>query len=350
MRKFKYFKLCIIYLLMISSSIILLACNKNASDPYFNTEESIMIPKLISIDKNSTFETISKNVAPAIVAISSTTESGIGIGSGVCVYSGGYILTNEHVVSNTKKLTLYLYNGNTANAIVLWSDKNMDIAILKSDVALPYLPLNEDSYSVGEDILAVGTPLNLIFTHTYTKGIISAINRTLEIENENGISYMQNLIQHDASINPGNSGGPLINSHGEIVGINTLKVSSAEGLAFAIPTKSFKNVINQVVKDKEYLTPYFGILGYDASIAMYYGSNFDTTGVYVESVDMDSPAYSAGIRAKDVITRFNDVEIINMLDLKSELYNYSKGSTIKVEFLRDNNIISGTCTLTNKQN
>lgn len=343
----KILKIMGIASLLITSPLLMLGCEDEDSK-YFNTEESIMIPRLISTNESSTFETIANNIAPAVVAISNTTSTGVGIGSGVCVYSGGYILTNEHVISDSKKLTLYLYNGDTANAIVLWSDSNMDIAILKSDVALPYLPINEDDYSVGEDVLAVGTPLNLIFTHTYTKGIVSAIDRTLEIENENGYSYMQNLIQHDASINPGNSGGPLINSIGEIIGINTLKVSSGEGLGFAIPAKSFRNIITQIVNDREYETPYLGIMGYDASIAMYYGSNFNMKGVYVESVDPDSPAYTSGIRDGDVITKFNNADISNMLDLKSELYKYSNGDQISIEFVRDNNTLTGTCILVNK--
>ena len=344
----KFIKYLSIISLITSTTTLLYGCNISEEDKFFNTEESIMIPRLISSEKDSTFETIARNIAPAVVAISSTTNSGVSIGSGVSVYSGGYILTNEHVVADSQKLTLYLYNGNTANALLLWSDKNMDIAILKSDVALPYLPINEDSYSVGEDVLAVGTPLNLIFTHTYTKGIISATNRTLEMENENGYSYMQNLIQHDASINPGNSGGPLINSSGEIIGINTLKVSSGEGLGFAIPAKSFRSVINQVVNNREYETPYLGIMGYDASIAMYYGSNFSMKGVYVVSVDDSSPAYIAGIRNEDIITKFGNADISNMLDLKSELYNYSNGDSVDIEFVRDSTTLEATCILKEK--
>lgn len=345
----KYIKYTICLLFFICTPVLAFGCEHQSSkDRYFNTDESIMIPRLINVDRDSTFETIANNIAPAIVAIANTTDSGISIGSGVCVYSGGYILTNEHVISNTKKITLYLYNGDTASAIVLWSDQNMDIAILKSDVALPYLPINNNEFAVGEDVMAVGTPLDLIFTHTFTKGIISAINRTLEVENDNGISYMQNLIQHDASINPGNSGGPLINSSGEIVGINTLKVTSAEGLGFAIPSKSFNNIITQIVKDKEYNTPYLGIMGYDASIAVYYGVDFDTSGVYVESVDEDSPAYISGIKPGDIITKFNDSEIKNMLDLKSELFKYTTNDTIEIEYLRENNLFKTNCTLSKR--
>lgn len=343
----KFIKHITMFVLIISS-ICMTACDTTKEDKFFDTAESIMTPRLIKSEEDSTFETISKNIAPAVVAISNTTATGVSIGSGVSVYSGGYILTNEHVISNSKKITLYLYNGNTANALLLWSDKNMDIAILKSDVALPYLPINEDDYNVGEDILAVGTPLNLIFTHTYTKGIISAINRTLEMETEDGYSYMQNLIQHDASINPGNSGGPLINSQGELIGINTLKVSSGEGLGFAIPSKSFRNIITQIVNDREYETPYLGIMGYDASIAVYYGVNFNQTGVYVEDIDISSPAYLSGIRKGDIITKLNDIDINNMLDLKSELYKYKSGDTIKVEYIRESNSISTNITLTKK--
>ncbi len=321
----------------------------NDDSRFFNTKESQMIPRLINVEKNSTFEEVAKNIAPAVVAISCNTTNGSSVGSGVCVYSGGYILTNAHVVNNAKKISLYLYNGDTANAITLWIDENMDIAILKSDVALPYLPINDNDFNVGEDILAVGTPLNLIFNHTYTKGIISAINRTLELETEKGISYMQNLIQHDASINPGNSGGPLINSSGELVGINTLKVTSGEGLGFAIPSKTFTSVIYQVVKDKEYKTPYLGVMGYDASIAVYYGADFKLNGVYVESVDQNSPAYLAGIRNGDIITKLNNIEIVNMLDLKSELFKYVAGEQISIEFLRNNTEFTGTCTLTKRK-
>lgn len=320
----------------------------NDDSRFFNTEESQMIPRLINVEKNSTFEEVAKNIAPAVVAISCNTTNGTSIGSGVCVYSGGYILTNAHVVDNAKKISLYLYNGDTANAITLWIDENMDIAILKSDVALPYLPINDNQFNVGEDILAVGTPLNLIFNHTYTKGIISATNRTLELESENGISYMQNLIQHDASINPGNSGGPLVNSSGELVGINTLKVTSGEGLGFAIPSKTFSNVITQVVNDREYETPYLGVMGYDASIAVYYGADFKLNGVYVESVDLSSPAYLAGIRTGDIITKLNGIEIVNMLDLKSELFKYVAGDNVSIEFLRDNTEFKGNCILSKR--
>ena len=330
------------------TSLAFCGCLNNDSK-FFNTEESQMIPRLINVEKNSTFEDVAKNIAPAVVAISCNTINGTSVGSGVCVYSGGYILTNAHVVDNAKKISLYLYNGDTANAITLWENENMDIAILKSDVALPYLPINDNQFNVGEDVLAVGTPLNLIFNHTYTKGIISATNRTLELENENGVSYMQNLIQHDASINPGNSGGPLVNSSGELVGINTLKVTSGEGLGFAIPSKTFSNVINQVVNDREYKTPYLGVMGYDASIAVYYGADFKLNGVYVESVDSSSPAYLAGIRTGDIITKLNGTEIVNMLDLKSELFKYVAGDNISIEFLRNNTEFTGNCTLTNRK-
>ncbi len=343
----KIFKILLAGLIVSCSISTLYGC-KDENDNFFTTGESQMIPRLISNDENYPFETIANNIAPAIVAISSVSGNSSSIGSGACVYSGGYILTNEHVVEDATKITLYLYNGATANALKLWSDKNMDIAILKSDAALPYLPLNNNEFTTGEDVLAVGTPLNLIFTHTFTKGIISAINRTLEVESSSGISYMQNLIQHDASINPGNSGGPLVNSSGEIVGINTLKVTSGEGLGFAIPTKSFENVIMQVVNDSEYETPYFGILGYDAEIAVYYGENFTQEGVYVESVDTSSPAYLAGIRTGDIITELNSIKLNNMLDLKSELYKYKSGDEISVNFVRDITTISGSCTLTKR--
>lgn len=204
----------------------------------------------------------------------------------------------------------------------MWQDSSLDIAILKSDTSLPYLPLGDsDECLVGQDVVAVGTPINLQFNHTFTKGIISALNRTLQVSNNSGVTYMQNLIQHDASLNPGNSGGPLVNKYGEIVGINTLKITDGEGIGFAIPTKSIVQIVDKVAElGTNYVTPYIGLFGYDTTIANYYDKTQQTSGVYVLDVAEDSPAKISGLQEGDVILSVDGKKINNMLDFRDLVF------------------------------
>lgn len=343
---YNFFTLCLIFTLCLA----FFGCTKNV-DTYLN---SIYF-------KNNSSELISDNTlqlntmnatrladltAPAIVAISATVNGSTSIGSGVCIKSGGYILTNSHVVNNASKVTLYFYNNTTANAIVLWEDEIMDIAILKSSVAIPYLPMGDNANTIiGEDVIAVGTPLSLNFTHTFTKGIVSAINRTIKINTNNGEGLMQNLIQHDASLNPGNSGGPLINALGEVVGINTLKISAAEGLGFAIPINSVVSVVENVCKNYNYTTPYLGVYGYDVALEKNYSNYDNNKGLYVLSVAKGSPAELAGIKQSDVIVKLNKQEIVTTLDFRKELYKHNVNEVIEVVILREGKLFKTTIKL-----
>ena len=239
-------KLCCAVLL---GSCLLAGCSganiQNKHEEYQPLNEVL----ISSTNYPSTVE-LAENVAPAVVGISSLDSSGESVGSGVCVAKGGYILTNYHVVTNPNSISLYLLNGDIVRGSYVWGDSVQDVAIIKSEVGLPYLPLAQsDNLSVGEDVVAVGTPISLTLKHTFTKGIVSALNRTLKVSSLSGESYMQDLIQHDASINPGNSGGPIVNMQGEVVGINTLKISGGEGIGFAVPTKSFSSLLSNVVEN-----------------------------------------------------------------------------------------------------
>lgn len=289
--------------------------------------------RLITISEDLNTKDIASVIAPAVVGIGGLTNNGESVGSGVCVASGGYILTNYHVIEDCDMIYVYLNDKTTSTASVVYEDSVLDLAIIKCRKSLPYLNLgSSDDLSVGEDVLAVGTPLSLTLTHTFTKGIVSALNRTLKVSSTDGEGYMQNLIQHDASLNPGNSGGPLINSKGEVVGINTLKISSGEGIGFAIPTKSFKSLLSSYVKNINYTVPYLGVYGYDSEIANYYGKTPMQSGFYIIDIADNSPLKDLDIEKNAVILSLNGKKINNTLDLKDALYSLNADDVVEIEY------------------
>lgn len=304
---------------------------------FFNNNQAIvtkeeMRPRLIESANYTNNIDVVKSVSPAVVGIYSENYNGASIGTGVAVEKGGYVLTNSHVVT-TNNVTLYLASGETTKASLVYRDSALDLAIVKSNVDLPYLSVaSSGDYNVGEDVLAIGTPLALQFKHTVTKGIISAKNRTIKVEGKSGIT-LQNLIQHDASINPGNSGGPLINLRGQVIGINTLKVEDAEGLGFAIPTDTITPVFKKISTGGEFEPAFIGFVGYDASI---FSNNYNNKGVYVYSVMKDSPLFKLGIDKGDIITHLNGKEVENMLSLRKELYSLNKGEEVIIRYIKDN--------------
>lgn len=296
-----------------------------------------MSPRMISSVVVGDFEEIAQTVTPAIVGISANYKGVESVGSGVALSAGGYILTNDHVVSGTNDITVYFANKTSGGAKVVWTDPGTDLAIIKVGLDMPYLPTGDSSsLMTGRDVIAVGTPLTLQFKHTVTKGIISALNRTIEIDNADGtVSYLQNLIQHDASINPGNSGGPLINASGEVIGVNTLKVIEAEGLGFAIPVEIILPVLNQIIEKGSYSTPYIGLFGLDSSIASFYGRTLEEDGVYVVNLDKKGPSAKAGLVNGDIIKTIDDIPVNTMLDLRANLYNYNVGDKVHITYLRN---------------
>ena len=253
-------------------------------------------------------------------------------GSGVVVSPYGHILTNYHVIENGRQITLYLSNGQKQPAKVVWTDPSSDLAMLKTDANIPYLAISGGGYKSGDEVVAIGTPIDLAFKHTATKGIISATNRTIVVDNNFGQSTLYDLIQHDASINPGNSGGPLVNMNGEVVGINTVKVTDAEGLGFAIPADTFKPVVEKISATGGYQTTYLGVFGYDSQL-----KDFSNTsgGYYVQSVAKNSPASLNGIEQGDIITRVGKKNITLARDLKTALYDYDIGDVVRVVVVRN---------------
>ncbi len=316
--------------LVILCLIILSGCFETNNNAIVSKEE--MKPRLIESTNYTSTTDIVKSVSPAVVGIYSETYSSGSIGTGVAISKGGYVLTNSHVVT-TDNVTLYLASGETCKATLKYRDKSQDLAILKSAIDLPYLEVASiGSYFVGEDVLAIGTPLALQFKHTVTKGIISATNRTIRVDNSDGAT-LYNLIQHDASINPGNSGGPLINLKGQVIGINTVKVEDAEGLGFAIPTDTITPIFSKLSANGDYKPAFLGLSGYDASI--FSGNQFDK-GVYVYCVKENSSLNKIGIKKGDIITKINNVDVDNMLTLRKILYSLDIGQEITIHYIKDN--------------
>lgn len=329
----KYFNF---FIILTTIAVLFVGCVNvpaNNTSSIFGSEDVNMTPRLIDGNNlNSSVEVV-KNAAAAVVGINSVSGTSSSVGSGVAIAKNGYVLTNSHVITNPYSITLYLADGTTSNASLIWRDSSLDLAVLKSSKELPYLKLAEDDdINVGEDVLAIGTPFQLQFKHSVTKGIVSALNRTVLVSGTYGDSYLQSLIQHDASINPGNSGGPLINGNAEVLGINTVKIESGEGMGFAIPTSVTRNVIKNVITDGSYTSAYLGVFGYDSAIPNYYGKTDRASGFYVLGVKEDSPASLAGIKPGNVITKINDKRINTRLKFIEELYKYKENDKIKLTY------------------
>jgi S1-C subfamily serine protease len=261
-----------------------------------------------------------------------------GVGSGVIVDSNGYILTNSHVVGdgNAKEITVLFENGDEKSGKVLWNDVALDLAIVKVEATgLPVATLGDsDKLEVGEIAVAIGNPLGLEFQRTVTSGIISGLHRSIRVDENN---IIEDLIQTDASINPGNSGGPLLNSKGDVIGINTAKIKTGEGLGFSIPINIVKPIIQQVIKEGTYKTVFIGITGVEVSAyERQLGINLSVdNGVIVIEVTADSPASKAGLRNGDVIVKIDDQKVENMNQLKKTLYKYNQGDKATLEIIRD---------------
>lgn len=282
-------------------------------------------------------------VAPAVVVVSVNgvmDYSGIfpkgvsGIGSGFIINEEGYILTNYHVIEGAQEVVVTLSDGREVAAKVVNYDQNQDVAMLKikdDTIEVPGVVELGDSSILqpGEEVLAIGTPLSKEFNQTVTGGMVSAVNRN--VETSTGVKV--NLIQTDAAINPGNSGGPLINTKGEVVGINTLKIadSEVEGIGFAIPINDVKDRIESL--SKPILKLGITIREINEDLA----KQFDMEeGLYVVSVSEFSPAEKAGIQAGDLITKFDGERVKNFDELRNIRDSKSAGDVVSIELIRNN--------------
>ena len=279
-----------------------------------------------------------KNAGTSI--FSESTESQLGLGTGVIVTENGYILSNEHVTgSKYSKCYVTLENGNNYDGTVVWSDSSIDLSIVKIEANdLKYITLGDsDNIKIGETVYAIGNPIGFEFRRTVTSGIISAKNRTIKLEEEENTSYMTDLIQTDATINPGNSGGPLIYPNGEVIGINTVKISSAEGIGFAIPINIVKPIIESYKNTGNFQEAKIGVYAYDKEVIPYLengiSSNFQE-GIYVTEVIKNGPAESAGIKEGDIITQVDETKLNTMNDLREYIYTKQPNEEVTLKINR----------------
>lgn len=332
-----------------------------STTPVFSTSTNSGTNLVDISNYSETSVAVANKVLPSIVGITVTyqissfwgSSEAEAEGSGIIISNDGYILTNNHVISSSQsssyyqiteasKLEVYLYNDPTPyEATVIGSDEFTDLAVIKIDKTdlTPATIGNSDDVLVGEFVMAVGNPLGM--QSSVTCGVVSATNRN--VDSDDGSSFT--TIQTDAAINSGNSGGALVNSNGEVVGINTLKLSGTgiEGMGFAIPINSTINIVNQLIEFQTVKRGYIGITGTDVDAITSRRYNLPQ-GVFVSSVEKDSPAEKAGLEPGDVIIKVNDKTITSISELTKIKYEYAIGETITITFKRDNE--EKTCELT----
>lgn len=275
-------------------------------------------------------------------------------GSGVIYKKTGntaYVVTNNHVVKGAKKLAVILSDGTNVSAEVVGTDVWTDLAVLKingDNVTTTMDFANSDDIAVGETAFAIGSPLDLSFSNTVTKGIVSAVNRQIpmDVDGDGTVDWNQTVIQTDAAINPGNSGGALINNEGKLIGINESKIAkatsnvSAEGIGFGIPSNEVKLITEQLEKSGKVVRPAMGVqlvsvntIANDTvkSELKYEGKQ----GVVVRLVESGTPAAKAGLEKYDVITKLNDTEVKDVAAVRKFLFEKTKiGDTVKVTYYR----------------
>ena len=282
-------------------------------------------------------------VAPAVVSIVTETVTynwfwqavpQTGAGSGIAISSDGYIVTNNHVVEEAQKVTVTLSDGSAFAATVVGTDAQTDLAVVKIEASnldyLHFLSNSLDQLSVLDPVVAVGNALALPGGPTWTTGVVSNLGRS--IEENNGV-VLNDIIQTDAAINAGNSGGPLLNTAGQVVGINVAIASNAENIGFAISTDTVIPVVQSIITEGKVVRPWLGVsvTSVTSTIQQYYDLSVDT-GALIVSVTSDSPADQAGLKAGDVITKIDDENISTTEELISAIRSHQIGDQVEIVY------------------
>ncbi|WP_102349533.1 S1C family serine protease [Bacillus sp. Marseille-P3661] len=272
-----------------------------------------------------------------------------GTGSGVIFQKSGdeaYIVTNNHVIENADKVEVSLESGQRVAASIVGADPLTDLAVLEisSEYITEVAEFGDSSkLNIGEQVVAIGNPLGLQFSQTVTQGIISGVERTIQVNTSEG-EWDLNVIQTDAAINPGNSGGALINNKGQVIGINSLKIaeSGVEGLGFAIPSNDVIPIVEDLLKHGEVKRPYVGVSLLNASDIPQYVQIEQlnlregvSEGVVIASVEPSSPAAAAGLQQKDLVVAVNGNKISSVSDFRKYLYtNVKQDEQLEFEIYR----------------
>ncbi len=305
-------------------------------------EKSVTIADMIE-ETTEKVVGISKLKSTGASIFSNNEESELGLGTGFIVTSDGYIVSNAHVTGEKySKCYVTLENGTNYDGTVVWSDTDLDLSVVKIEAKnLPYVELgNSKSIRVGESVYAIGNPIGFEFRRTVTSGIISAKNRTIKIEENEKTSYMSDLIQTDATINPGNSGGPLIYPNGQVIGINTVKITTAEGIGFAVPIDVIKPIIESLKQTGTFEEATIGIYAFDKEVIPYLNTsiginykNFET-GIYVAQITKNGPASNTELKEADIITNIDGKELNTMNDLREYIYTKKPNEEVTLKIIR----------------
>lgn len=258
-----------------------------------------------------------------------------GSGSGFVISSDGFIVTNNHVIENARDIRVSLADGRTVNAELKGTDPSTDIAVLKIyESGLKALSFaNSEALQPGQIAIAIGNPLGL--QHTVTAGVVSALGRTLRANNGR---LIDDIIQTDASLNPGNSGGPLVNSLGQVIGVNTATILSAQGLCFAVSSNLAAFVAGKLIMEGKVKRAYLGIAGQVVNLTgrMIAANRLEKkTGVYISEVVPDQPVYNNELKAGDIIVAFDGRSVSTVDELHKQLSEAVIGRATRLEVLRN---------------
>ena len=350
-RKYRFIMFVLMIVIISLLSILIIRLDDSTYDPIVRSEYKA--EKLSTKSEESVDTLVSKNIndiVKCVVGISklkqvdstfflnNNNEEKLGIGSGVIITDSGYILTNQHVAGNKySNCFVTLEDGKTYTGTVVWEDSNIDLAIVKiKAMSLKYIEFGDsDNITLAQEVYAIGNPIGFEFQRTITKGIISGINRTVKVDEQN---YMEDLIQTDATINEGNSGGALINQNGELIGINTVKINDADGIGFAVPINIVKPILKKLLESGSFEEAYLGLYGYDKEVIPYLDSKLIIkSGVYIASIPADGPLFYKDVKVGDVILEIDNIKIDKMNDLKKYIYSKKPKDKVLLKIRRDNN-------------
>jgi S1-C subfamily serine protease len=334
-----------------------------ASGPGASTASS----ETVNIDEESAVTKAAASVSPAVVTITTRQidpnailggQTVTGVGSGILYNGSGWILTNHHVVCGASQVQVQLADGRGFTGKVYGIDTLTDLAIVKIEGSnLPHAPIGESSsLKAGQLAVAIGSPLGQ-FTNSVTAGVISAEGRDIQVQdecNQGQAVSIHNLVQTDAAINPGNSGGALVNSAGQVIGVNTAVAGSAQGIGFAIPIDIAKPIMNQAIAGQSLTRPYIGIRYQPVNVTVQSANNLPIDyGAWIAppeqgepaAITADSPAAKAGLKANDIITAVDGQRIDASHDLTNVLLRYKPADTVSLTVLRDGATIKVDLTL-----
>ena len=311
-------------------------------------EESPTSPPNVPEAEGLSLQEIYRQCIASVVSITSSSGSSTSTGTGVILSEDGYIVTNYHVIEGGTRITVLLHDDREFSAWIVGSDPATDLAVLKieADDLTGATFGDSDVLQVGDSVAAIGDPLGIEYRGTMTNGIISAINRNMNIDGR-----LMNLIQTNAALNSGNSGGPLINSHGQVIGINTVKIGAftdkagVEGIGFAIPSATVTDIVNQII-EMGYVSgrPSIGFSG--EGISLFYQRFYRLpSGMYITDITPGSNAEQVGLQEGDILISVDGTKVYDQSDLDTLLYGYAAGDTVTIIIYRGGYTMQASLTL-----